>query len=341
MTAIHRLIPANGSRLGRTLLLLALLLATLHPTVSGARRIQRNPAAAPASGIAIVPRHTDPAIRNSANSHYLYLERDIIVAHDPELPADRHELLLWLTGTNGQGAGPAAFCELAARLGYRVIVLAYPDDIAATACKEDPDPAAFEAFRHALIAGGSTRHITISRPDSIENRLLKLLLYLKQHRPDEGWGQFLREDGGIRWEAIAVSGQSQGGGHAALIAIEHRVTRVICTGAPKDYSTVLRRPAAWYGHESATPKGCFFAFNHRQDGHNGCTFPQQLENLSALKLDQFGAPADVDAEPFPYRHTRILTTDCPASNPHTAVISTQNAARFQKVWTYLLTEKVP
>ncbi|HTZ20837.1 MAG TPA: hypothetical protein VMC06_08140 [Opitutaceae bacterium] len=322
----------------------ALILALVGsmPSALGApKRSHQGPPVVTGSGIAIVPSDTDPQIKSFDSPHFVYIERDIVVAHQPNLPPDRHELLLWLTGTNGQGQGPVAFCELAARLGYRVVVLMYPDDIAATACKGDRDPGAFEAFRLAIIEDGATKHITVSRTDSIENRLVKLLQYLKVNRADEHWEQFLDPEGGIKWSTVAVAGQSQGGGHAALIGIKHRVVRVICTGAPKDYSAALNRPAAWYGETSATPKRCFFSFNHQQDGKNGCTFEQQMKNVQALQLDEFGPPVDVDQEPYPYRGARILTTNCPAQNPHTAVIATPNAARFQKVWLYMLTAEKP
>lgn len=193
-------------------------------------------------------------------------------------------------GTNN-GSGPVGFCNLAANLGYHVVFLKYPNDTAAATIRKASDPNAFEEFRMALIQGGHTKYISIERSESIENRLIKLLLFLKANRPkEENWAQFLNEDGTIKWEAIAVGGQSQGGGHAALIGIKHRVARVICTGAPKDYNKKLASPAAWYRKKSATPKGRFFAFNHHQDNY-GCSPEHLLRNLKALKLDAFGPPA--------------------------------------------------
>jgi len=259
------------------------------------------------------------------------VDRGIVVERKAQLVPDRHQLLLFLTGTGGQADGAKAFCELAARLGYHVINLMYPDEIPATICARDVDPQAFENFRMAIVQGGQSKHITVERADSIENRLTKLLIYLRSRRPREEWRQFLNPDGTIKWETIAVAGQSQGGGHAALIGIKHRVARVICTGAPKDYSKRLDAPAAWYGDESATPKACFFTFNHRQD-IKGCTPEQLLKNMAALKLDAFGPPADASTEAFPYHHTRILTTSYPevtvngedspgAKEAHTSVIA--------------------
>ena len=312
--------------------------------------------------VSILPSVTDPAIKTFDSPHAIYINRKIIVQNEPELPRDRHELLLWLTGTGGKAQGAAVgFCGLAADLGYHVISLMYPDELAATACANDSDPKSFETFRLAIIQGGHAtcqngrKEMTIAQPESIENRLAKLLLHLKTIRPLEHWEQFLNADGAIKWERIAVAGQSQGGGHAALIGIKHRVARVICTGAPKDYSKRLNAPAAWYLLPSATPKDRFFTFNHRQDPV-GCTPAELLENLKSLGLDTFGPLVDAAVENPPYHHTREFTTSYPvvtetaekatadgknspwAATAHTSVIATKNAARWNQVWTYLLTE---
>jgi len=311
-----------------------------------------DPQADALAGIAIRPSLTDPDITKYDFPHYLYVNRAIVVSHDPALPPDRHQLLLFIPGTHIPGTpyggrGPTNFFDVAANLGYHVIYLDYPNDIAAAqACNNDHNPRAFEEFRMALIAGGNFKGQETSRTDCIENRLIKLLQYAARIRPLEKWDQFLTPGGEIQWSAIAVGGHSQGGGHAALIAVKHRVARVICTGSPKDYSHALHRPAAWYRETSATPKACFFAFNHDQDGMGNCTPAMQTANLSALGLDQFGPPADVDQESPPYHHTRILTTDYPGGTvdsltAHGSVITSKNGDHFKDVWTYMLTEPVP
>jgi hypothetical protein len=292
--------------------------------------------------VRILPSLTDPAIKTFDTPHCVY-----------PLPVDarndRHELLLWIPGTQPPGTesqGPGAagrFCELATTLGYRAIVLKYPNDESASVVRNERDPAAFEQFRMALIAGGRSPHVTVPRAESIENRLIKLLLHLKHHRPDEGWEQFLTADGAVRWEAVAVAGQSQGGGHAALLGIKHLVARVICFGAPKDYSVARSAPADWLRIDPATPRNRFFALNHQQD-HQGCSPEEQLENLRALKLDTLGGPVNVDREAPPYHHSHILTTNYPggkltSKEAHTTGINPRNESVFGKTWTYLLTEK--
>jgi len=192
----------------------------------------------------------------------------------------------------------------------------------------------------AIIRGGATQHVTVSKTDCIENRLIKLLRMLMEKRAREGWSQFLNDDGSIKWGRIAVAGQSQGGGHAALIGIHHKVARVLCFGAPRDHSLALQAPAAWYLKESATPKDRFFAFNHEQD-RQGCTPAQQIENLRALKLDQLGAPVLVENVKAPYGKSRILMTNHPGMKvdsltAHGTMISGRNKDLFGEVWRYML-----
>lgn len=302
----------------------------------------------------IVPSATDPEIKQFNDPHWIYVNHDLVTGQPAEGGKDRHELLLWLTGTGGTGHGAQGFANLAASLGYHVVSLMYPDDIPASACAADSNPRSFEDFRMAIIQGGHAtyqngrKEMTITRAESIENRLIKALQVLQQKRPRENWAQFLKADGSLKWESIAVAGQSQGGGHAALIGIKHRIARVLCFGAPKDYHKRQDAPAAWYGLDSATPKDRFFAFNHHQDP-KGCTPEQLLGNLKALGLGDSGKPAEVDSEPFPYHHARILYTSYPAvtvtgvesegaKTAHGSAINTQNAERWKQVWTYMLTE---
>ncbi len=309
------------------------------------------------TSFSVLPSRTDPAIKTFDEPHWVYVDPEIVVRQKADLPPARRELLLWLTGTGGDGHGAQGFSKLAASLGYHVVSLMYPNDIPATACANDSDPKSFADFRTAIIQGGQATYqagrktLTIERAESIEHRLIKLLQRLQTARPRENWAQFLDPEGNIKWDRVAVAGQSQGGGHAALIGIKHRVARVLCFGAPKDYSKKLDAPAAWYGEKSATPKGLFFAFNHHQDP-KGCTPEQLLNNLKALGLDKFGPPAEVDTEPFPYKHARILYTRHPkvtvtdvesegAKTAHGSAINTRNADRWKQVWTYMLTEQLP
>jgi len=331
---------------------LALLILFISGLMPMALRGQQFPSRqATLDGIPIMAGATDPDIQKFDYYHYIFVDRAIVMQHDPALAPDRHELLVFLDGTQSPGdqhagKGPVAFFRVAEDLGYHVIYLSYPNDHpASAACNDDKDPNAFERFRMAIIAGGHFHNafyeFTVSHADSIENRLTKLLLYLKRTRRRENWEEFLNEDGSVKWRSIALAGQSLGGSEAALLAARHEVARVICFGSPKDYNHARGEPAAWYREESTTPRKRFFALNHDQDNQAFCPPPQQMENLAALGLNKFGAAVDpVHAKP-PYHHTRIFTTDYPGgklSSPEAHGIFLSKSDVFKPVWAYVLSE---
>ena len=285
---------------------------------------------------AVLPAATDAGIKESFTPHRVYF--------DPA-SARRNQLLVFLPGTAGRNDGsPRAFSVTAAELGYHVIDLSYPNSISATICWRQSDPACFENFRREIIEGLDTSPlIGVGRPDSIENRLEKVLRMLNVREPERGWGQFLDPAGGVAWEKVALAGQSQGGGHAALIARDHRVARVLLFGAPKDYNPNLHKPAPWY-RPGRTPEERFFAFVHTRD-RQGCDFPQQLEIYRVMGMA--AEPKSVDGAAPPYGNAHVLLTSYPGrpiSSREAHVIGISNQVRdasgvplFKPVWTYMLT----
>lgn len=270
---------------------------------------------------------TDPAITLVPGEHSAWLNR--------AAPA-RDQLLIFITGTGGRG-GPPGFLQTAADLGYHVIVPLYVNDIPAAVCRDDADPQAFENFRREILEGRDlSPRVAVDRANSLEHRVLKLVQWLAAQRADENWAQFLDASGAIVWSKVVLAGHSQGGAHASLMAQDHAVARVVMTGAPKDYSQALRRPAAWY-RAGLTPAKRQFAFVHERDAQ-GCTFAEQLENFRAAGL----APvASVDGAEAPFGGAHALTTafggELASVPAHTSVI---NDVRFRPIWQFMLTAAV-
>lgn len=289
----------------------------------------------------VLPSDTDKAITAFNSPHLVYFNRSVKA---------RNDLLIFLPGTNGKPGGTDLFCQTAADLGYQVIALAYPTDVPATAVRNERDPAAFENFRTEIIEGRDlSKFVSVDRTNSIENRLIKALEYLSAKNASEGWPRYLK-DGNLVWSKIAVTGHSQGGGHAALIAIKHRVARAITTGAPKDYDRARNAPAAWY-RKPVTPISGFFTFNHELD-RQGCDFKEQMQICKAMGLDKLAAPVSVDKVSPPFNGSRILTTNfegSPTESPraHTSVIgdaitpkNKDGSPKFKPVWIYMMTAPV-
>jgi hypothetical protein len=288
-----------------------------------------------AAPVDVRPSQTDPRITTFDQPHVCWMPHG-----DRE---DRHQLFLFLPGTGGKPKEHFAIGETAAGLGYHVIFLMYPDNLAAQIkCGNSKDPEAHMKFRLAILRGGQLGpHRSISRPDSIENRLEKLLVWLARTRPSEGWGEFVNDRGGIAWKKIAVSGASQGGGHACVIAKYHEVARVLCFASPKDYSFYFKRPAKGFDSQSATPLDRYFTFNHVRDNGNGCTHDQQMAILKQMGLTVLGVvDADHAGPEFEHGHVLLTNVDVPGNRFHGSVHSSQFAV-CPKAWKYMLTEAAP
>jgi hypothetical protein len=288
-----------------------------------------------AEPMAVRPSATDARITDFDSPHLAWL---------PE-GKPRNLLLVFLPGTGGtpEKALFHPFAATAAGLGYHVVALMYPDNIASQKkCAEGTDPDAYLKFRSAIIRGGEIGpHRTVPPYDAIESRLEKLLVYLDAHSPGRGWGQFVRPGGGVQWRMVAVAGQSQGGGHAYMLAKAHEVARVVMFGSPKDYSFHFHAPAKGFDADTRTPLQRFFAYNHVRDNGNGCTHDQQQQILRQIGLLALGV-ADVDGQPPPYHHAHVLYTDAELGGSdrfHGSVLKGQLPVN-PPVWKYVLTEPV-
>jgi hypothetical protein len=248
----------------------------------------------------------------------------------------KQQLVVFLAGTGGKGNGAKAFCTLAARLGFLVVSLAYPSTISISVVRDSADRDAFLKARENVVYGKVPfPPLRVNEPNSIHNRLQKLLRWLAAEHPKERWGQYLDRNGGLQWGKLVLAGQSQGGGHAGLLAMQHEVARVLMFGSPKDFSTYFKQPAKWYSGPNATPLDRFFSFGHRGDEGHGCTYEQQLQNYRAMKLLPRYKVVDVDKRPAPYGHSRLLTSSRPEESPHGAPIGNKAHAT---VWKYMLQE---
>jgi len=127
--------------------------------------------------VAVLPSATDARITAFDAPHLVWL---------PEGRA-RNQLLVFLPGTGGtpEKALFHPFAATAARLGYHVVALMYPDNLASQKkCGESADPDAYVKFRLAIIRGGAIGpHRTVASYDSIESRARARALHRRRPRP--------------------------------------------------------------------------------------------------------------------------------------------------------------
>lgn len=205
----------------------------------------------------IIPSTTDSRIKVADTPHY--------ITYNPNIKQGK--LLLFLAGTYGIATkGPKTFFDTAVQQGYRVINLQYiTSEAVAQICKGETltkNASCAEEFRQKRIYGDNHFSLISDEPqDAIVNRLIKLLIYLSENDKKGNWGFYLK-DGHPKWDEIAVSGQSQGGGMAAYIAKKELVARVITFSGGWDYSTTDKKIANWYYDNSITPNDRWFGTYH-------------------------------------------------------------------------------
>lgn len=294
----------------------------------------------------IPPRDTDPQIDTDLEPHYVALNKSI----KPKL-----QLFLFFPGTGGTPLFQQQLLNTAADLGFHVIGLNYSNDRAVnTLCGGANTDLDCYANVRLEIKDGTDRTplVNITRANSIENRLIKLLIYLHARFPDDGWEQYLENDNTIKWSSIVTSGHSQGGGHAGIIGRYHLVVRVVMFAA-MDYNGRLRRPANWIAVPSSTPNATpaerFFAFSHQRDEAVNFTI-LSTQAWPAYGMNAFGPVVNVDTAAPPYGNTHSLTSnlDTPTSNYHGCVAVDRHLALlpdgtpvYKLVWEYLLTTRTP
>lgn len=251
----------------------------------------------------VPPQETDPAIDTLPEPH--------LVAIDP-LVTSRKQLFLFLGGQNYAPATNLNFIvRQAAANGFHAIGLSYPRTVNVTArCQSDPDEGCFGKVRSEIIDGTDRApQVTITRANSIENRLVKLLSYLGSRFPDEGWSAYLT-DGMPKWSMIRLGGHSEGGTHVALMANQHEVVRLCLLEAPVDLIRAAggqRRLPPWIEAARTTPVDRYYGFRHlRSDSPSAEARPQAWTTFG---LDRLGQPVNTDDSKPPYSSTHHLTTN--------------------------------
>jgi hypothetical protein len=268
----------------------------------------------PATDGAISVVYPTPILGVQLDSHFVYINRNVTA---------KNRLFVFLPGTTAVPRYYRAILQVAADAGYHAIGLTYVNPVTvASLCGPTADADCIGNGRFEILDGTDrTPAISISRANSIENRLIRLIAFLQAQFPAENWGQFA-PGGNINWGAISVAGHSQGGGHAAFIGKVRGVLRAASFSAPGDFNTGTNSLPNWVTQTPVTPVGSFYGFTSLTD--ELALYSAVSLNWSGLGLPAFGAPASVDANVNAAFTTRQLTTTATPRNPALAVAPNHN-----------------
>lgn len=250
----------------------------------------------------VPPKITDPSITTGLDDHYAVLNTSVDPAED---------LFVFLPGTNGKPSDTRLILQEAAANGFRAIGLMYQNNAAlVTVCPvANTDVGCFDKIRQEIVTGDDVSSaIAVTRANSIENRILRLLLWLDANYPTEGWGRWVvygRPD----WSRMRLSGWSQGGAHAAYIARDRVVAGVIGFSSPGDWDIRLDKAPPWETAPHVTPASRYYGFTHVQDATLLWKYMEKV--WAGLGMGLYGPPVSIDSTQPPYGGSHQLITDRP------------------------------
>ena len=170
------------------------------------------------------------------------------------VPSTQYHLQVHLPGTRNTPIQASCLLQAAASNRAPTIGLSYQwinrtDASRNAACAQKYGPSngvgvaqCLSASHRQAIFGGNFEPTLWERTnpaDSISGRLSRLLLHLAHTRPFQGWAHYLEQDGSPCWNRIVLSGHSQGGGHAAYLALQKHLAGAVLISAPQDEAVGL------------------------------------------------------------------------------------------------------
>ena len=227
-----------------------------------------------------------------------------------------------------------------ANLGFDFINLSYPNDVAAASLANSSDSLVFNKYRQELCFGTPVSNdVAVDTLNSIYTRTLKLIQFLDQTYPTENWGQYLSTPNALDWSKIIVGGHSQGSGHAAYLAKQFLVDRVLLFSGPNDYSNTFSTSANWLRQAGNTSSTRHFAYLSLND--EIVSFSKQFANISGLGLLVNDDTTHVDNTSSPYGTSKCLyTTQSPGIVILNHNVPIKLSTINQEVWTYMLTTAI-
>lgn len=274
----------------------------------------------------------------STNPNYASNEDSSTVSHDAGNQINK--LFLFLGGTNSSSSeNYIALKNRSVDLGFHFINLSYPNTVAAASLSNDSDSLVFNKYRQEICFGTNiSPDVSVDSLNSIAQRVLNLLQYLNTTYPVDNWGQYLLNNS-VDWTKILIGGHSQGSGHAAYIAKQFPVSRVLMFSGPNDYSDYYSNSANWLSEFGATPLQQHFCYLSLND--EIVDFSKQFANMDALGLLSLYDSTYVDDISSPYNNSHFLyTTQAPGFVILNHSVPIKLSVKNNRVWEYMLTTPI-
>lgn len=281
------------------------------------------------------PKQTDPAIQTNTigdPTQYAYLPADDVNRKD--------NLLIFIPGTWSVPSGYDYICQAAASNGYYAFSVAYSNskflEIYMTGKYNDNT---MENIMNEYLTGENTSpKVNVSRTNSFENRIIKMISYMDSLYPSENWRRFLTSNNDIIWEKLSVGGHSQGSDHAMYMSKVRPLFRAGFYGGPGSFKLRNGKFPSFMQNPGLTPSDRIYGFNHTRDLVRPWKEVRQVWAILGIP----GAPDSVDDGDVNESHQ--LTTSMagidghsgPITDEATPIDSVTGKPVFLQVWKYML-----
>ena len=205
------------------------------------------------------------------------------------------KLVVVLSGTNGS-PGPGEVASFAAGLGFHAYAMAYHNEWNPST-QNNADVFGNSRFNELDGMGRTPAMVTVTRADSVEERVARALAYLQTKNAAGDWSYFLDKGGQVRWSDVVFIGHSHGATSSAAYAKKHRLWRAISLSGPRDTNPVV---ATWLRMPSATPIERYYGFT-------GTTDAQHPDHIKAMEvMGYLGTLTPVEGAQPPFQNSHRL-----------------------------------
>lgn len=264
-------------------------------------------------------------------------------------------LLVHLVGTGSDPASDHRFVQLGCALGFAGIAPMYENADDARSVCGDEGPC-YEGFHQEIVAGGDhAPRVSVDAPNSVLSRLRTILDALAADDPEfPAWADLRDAVASGDWSSVAVSGHSQGSGHALFLARDFHVERIVRLSGVNDRlasGTAANAPAPWvagFPAAARTPASHALGFVHA--GDSIAVVDQLLDNWDLLGLGARCDWASSGGYPADCRRIVMTTPACSGLLAHTSTVLARfgngclpggTAHSNESTWTFLLTTPLP
>lgn len=249
----------------------------------------------------VQPNVTDTAITTNTNNSPLqtaYLPANVSSRKD--------KLFIFIPGTGGTPSGFDKIISAAANAGYYSFGIAYSNLTAIEKLAGDnPNDTTVEDILEEYLSGNNvSAKVNVSRANSFENRIIKMISYMDSLYPTEDWKRFLNSNKTLIWKKISVAGHSQGSDHAMYMSKKRTLLSAGFFSGPGNFRLSNGAYPSFMQARGLTSLNNISGFTHKDDPVRVWSDVKKTwQTLGLLKL-----PESVDDEMIDSASRKFFTT---------------------------------